>query len=56
MEEDNTGVTHSRREVAAQLRAMAAGAAPYARFTYTSPWIKNIWRAAADMLDPPHDP
>jgi hypothetical protein len=30
---------------------MAAGIGPYRQFTYTSPWIKNIWSAAADLLE-----
>lgn len=28
--------------IAAELRLMAAGADRYSRFTYMSPWIKNI--------------
>ena len=38
--------------LARQLRRMAAGAAPFQRFTYTSLWIKRIWLAAAEELDP----
>jgi hypothetical protein len=37
--------------VARELRRMAAGIGPYRQFTYTSPWIKNIWSAAADLLE-----
>lgn len=37
--------------IAAELRLMAAGDDRYSRFTYTSPWIKNIWNAAADIIE-----
>ncbi len=37
--------------IAAELRLMAAGEDRYSRFTYMSPWIKNIWNAAADIIE-----
>lgn len=37
--------------IAAELRLMAAGEDRYSRFTYMSPWIKNIWSAAADIIE-----
>ncbi|WP_041802725.1 hypothetical protein [Micavibrio aeruginosavorus] len=37
--------------IAAELRLMAAGDDRYQRFTYMSPWIKNIWNAAADIIE-----
>lgn len=38
--------------IAKELRMMAAGQGEnYRRFTYVSPWIKNIWAAAADILE-----
>lgn len=40
--------------IAAELRLMAAGEDRYSRFTYMSPWIKNIWNAAADIIDDLH--
>ena len=39
--------------VAHELRLMAAGEYPYRRFAYMSPSVKSLWRAAADLLDPP---
>lgn len=40
--------------IAHELRLMADAAPPYARFTYMSPMVKNIWRAAADFLEESH--
>lgn len=40
--------------IAAELRLMAAGDDRYSRFTYMSPWIKNIWNAAADIIEDLH--
>lgn len=37
--------------IAHHLRLMVAGKEPYQRFTHTSRWIKNIWAAAADMIE-----
>lgn len=39
------------KTVAKELRMMAAGEDRYQRFTYISPWIKNIWNAAADIIE-----
>lgn len=45
------GATNSPEIIAAELRLMAAGDDRYERFTYISPWIKNIWNAAADIIE-----
>lgn len=45
------GATNTPEIIAAELRLMAAGDDRYHRFTYTSPWIKNIWNAAADIIE-----
>lgn len=45
------GAADSATIIAEQLRMMAAGDAQYKRFTYISPWIKNIWNAAADYIE-----
>lgn len=38
--------------IAKELRLMAAAQGKeYKKFTYTSPWIKNIWSAAADIIE-----
>lgn len=44
-------VADSPMIIAAELRLMAAGDDRYSRFTYMSPWIKNIWNAAADIIE-----
>lgn len=45
------GAANSPAIIAAELRLMAAGDDRYSRFTYMSPWIKNIWYAAADIIE-----
>ncbi len=45
------GAANSAEIIAAELRLMAAGDDRYSRFTYISPWIKNIWNAAADIIE-----
>lgn len=45
------GAANTPEVIAAELRLMAAGDDLYSRFTYTSPWIKNIWNAAADIIE-----
>lgn len=40
--------------IVAELRKMADGREEYRKFLYTSKWIKNIWRAAADMIEESH--
>ncbi|MGE0251884.1 MAG: hypothetical protein AB7G80_01360 [Dongiaceae bacterium] len=45
------GAANSPKIIAAELRLMAAGEDRYSRFTYMSPWIKNIWNAAADIIE-----
>lgn len=45
------GAANTPDVIAAELRLMAAGEDLYHRFTYTSPWIKNIWNAAADIIE-----
>ena len=48
------GAANSPEIIAAELRLMAAGDDRYSRFTYISPWIKNIWNAAADIIEDMH--
>ncbi len=48
------GAAQAPSLIAKQLRMMAAGEAQYQRFTYMSPWIKNIWNAAADIIEDCH--
>lgn len=48
------GAANSPAIIAAELRLMAAGEDQYSRFTYMSPWIKNIWNAAADIIEDLH--
>lgn len=45
------GAANTPEIIAAELRLMAAGDDRYQRFTYMSPWIKNIWNAAADIIE-----
>jgi hypothetical protein len=45
------GAANTPEIIAAELRLMAAGDDRYSRFTYMSPWIKNIWNAAADIIE-----
>lgn len=45
------GAANTPEIIAAELRLMAAGEDRYHRFTYISPWIKNIWNAAADIIE-----
>lgn len=46
------GVSSSASVIAAELRLMAAGEGNYSRLSdEVSPWIKNIWSAAADMIE-----
>lgn len=46
------GVTRTRVVVARELRAMAAAEGrPYRLFEHIDPWIKNIWLAAAELLE-----
>lgn len=37
--------------IAAELRLMAAGDDRYHELETQSPWIKNIWNAAADIIE-----
>jgi hypothetical protein len=37
--------------IARQLRLMAAAESQYEIFAFVSPWIKNIWNAAADVIE-----
>lgn len=48
------GAANSPAIIAAELRLMATGDDRYSRFTYMSPWIKNIWNAAADIIEDLH--
>lgn len=45
------GARNPKEAVADELRKMIAGEGEYKCFTYTSPRIKNVWAAAADLLD-----
>jgi hypothetical protein len=45
------GAANTPEIIAAELRLMASGEDRYTRFTYMSPWIKNIWNAAADIIE-----
>lgn len=40
--------------IAHELRLMANAEPPYTRFTYMSPMVKNVWRAAAEILEQAH--
>lgn len=37
--------------IAYELRRMANAEQPYTRFSYMSPAIKNVWMAAAEILE-----
>lgn len=50
-QEGLNSVTDTAETLVAALRAMAAGEGEYSRFQYVSPWIRNIWRAAADWIE-----
>ena len=45
------GAANSAEIIAAELRLMAAGDDRYSRFTFISPWIKNNWNAASDIIE-----
>lgn len=51
MQDALDSVPEASKTVARELRMMAAGEDRYQRFTYISPWIKNIWNAAADIIE-----
>lgn len=51
MQDALASVPDSSKVIAKELRMMAAGEGRYQRFTYISPWIKNIWNAAADIIE-----
>jgi hypothetical protein len=51
MQDALDSVPDASKTVARELRMMAAGEDRYQRFTYISPWIKNIWNAAADIIE-----
>lgn len=44
-------VEEGREYIVQELRAMAAAEREYKRFTYMSKWVKNIWNAAADIIE-----
>lgn len=46
-----SGLDAGPHHIAAELRLMADGQGRYSRFALVTPSIKNIWRAAADMLE-----
>lgn len=39
------------KTIAHQLHMMAAGKTQYGILIFASPWIKNIWNAAADIIE-----
>lgn len=45
------GVSNTTEVVVEHLWRMANGQDPYRCFTYTSPAIKGIWHAAADLIE-----
>jgi hypothetical protein len=51
------GVPKTKSMVARELRLMAAAEEPYTIFANAPPFQRQIWRAAADMLDgaEPHE-
>ncbi len=51
MQDGLDAVPDASKTVAKELRMMAAGEDRYQRFTDISPWIKNIWNAAADIIE-----
>ena len=44
-------VPKTKQCIARELRLMARGEGGYRRLTHTSPWTKNVWRAAAELLE-----
>jgi hypothetical protein len=44
-------IPETRNLVAEELRAMGEAAGRYAQFANIDPWIRNIWSAAADLLE-----
>jgi hypothetical protein len=44
-------IPETRSLVAAELRAMGEASGRYAMFADIDPWIRNIWFAAADLLE-----
>jgi hypothetical protein len=44
-------IPETRSLVAAELRAMGEASGRYAQFADIDPWIRNIWFAAADLLE-----
>lgn len=47
-----TNMQNGRMSLARELRRMATASKPYDHLSCASPWDKNIWRAAAEFLDP----
>lgn len=45
------GLEYGASHIALELRRMADADPSYRCFTYASPMIKNVWRAAADLLE-----
>ena len=51
MQDALNSVPDAPQVIAKELRMMAAGEERYKRFTFMSPWFKNIWNAAADIIE-----
>lgn len=52
LESSLEGVSISASIIAMELRLMASGEGDYSKLSdEASPWIRNIWRAAADMIE-----
>ena len=49
-------VPHTRAIITRELRRMARAEGPYKRFTYMTSRIKNIWLAAADIVEEGRQP
>jgi hypothetical protein len=46
-------VSKTRCRVAEELRAMGEAQGRYAAFATVDPWVRNVWHAAADLLEEP---
>jgi hypothetical protein len=44
-------VPNASEIIVRELRMMAAGEAQYDIPAFVSPWVKNVWQAAADIIE-----
>lgn len=51
IEQALNAVTQTQQHIIQQLRRMAAGDFQYQSLLFVSPEIKNIWNAAADIIE-----